>query len=168
MGQTKFFGRDSGVLLTDGARIYFRERVSAGWELASVAIEGGPTATVPVSMQGTTIFDISPLRSEILAGRTSSKKDAADLWVIPMQGGSPRRVGALIADSAIWSPNRTRIASVLGMGLFISDGDGTGTRKIATIPAGSAWLRWSPDEKRLRFSSWEYRNGDMHRSRIDH
>jgi len=158
-------GHDKGgVLLTDGARIYFQERVSSGLQLASVPIEGGPTATVPVSMQGTTIFDISPLRSEILAARTSSKKDAADLWVIPMQGGSARRVGALIADSAIWSPNRTRIASVLGTGLFISDGDGTGTRKIATIPAGSAWLRWSPDEKRLRFSSWEYRNGDMHRS----
>ena len=120
-------GHDKGgVLLTDGARIYFQERISTGLQLASVPIEGGPTAAVPVSMQGTTIFDISPLRSEILAARTSSKKDAADLWVIPMQGGSPRRVGALIADFAIWSPNRTRIASVFGTGLFISDGDGTG------------------------------------------
>lgn len=154
-------GRDKGgTLLTDGARIYFRERVSAGWELASVPIEGGPTSTLPMSVQGTTVFDISPLRSEILATRPGSNKDATDLWLIPMPSGSPRRVGALKADSAIWSHDKTRIASILGTGLFLSASDGSGTRKIATIPEGAFWLRWSPNEKTLRFSRAEYRNGD--------
>lgn len=150
-----------GVLLTDGARIYFQERVSAGVELASVAIEGGPTASLPLSVQGTTIFDISPLRSEILAARTTSNEDAPDLWILSLLGGPPRRVGNLKADAAVWSPDKTRIASALGTGLFISASNGAGTRKIATVPAGASWLRWSPNEKTLRFSRTAYRNGDM-------
>ncbi len=154
-------GHDKGgVLLTDGARIYFQERVSTGLQLASVAVQGGPTGTLPVSMQGTTIFDISPFRSEVLAARTSSNNDP-DVWLMPLLGGPPRRVGALKADSATWSHDRTRIASILGTGLFISASDGTGTRKIATISEGASWLRWSPDEKTLRFSRAEYRNGEM-------
>lgn len=151
----------SGVLLTDGARVYFKERGSTGWQLASAAVEGGPIATLPISMQGTAIFDIAPLRSEILAGRTTSNEDAPDLWTMSLLGGPPRRVGALKADAAVWSPDKTRIASVLGTDLFISASDGTGTRKIATIPAGSFCLGWSPDEKTLRFSRGEYHNGDV-------
>src|SRR5437016_1578543 len=157
-------GRDKGgVLLTDGSRIYFQENVSTGQQLASVAVEGGPIGTLPVSMQGTTIFDISPFRSEILAARTSSNEDPPGLWIMSLLGDPMRRVGALKADSAIWSPDRTRIASILGTDLFISASDGTGTRKIANIPEGSYWLRWSPDEKRLRFSSIELRDRNAQR-----
>lgn len=155
-------GHDKGgVLLTDGSRIYFQERVSTGQQLAWVAVEGGPIGTLPVSLQGTTIFDISPFRSEVLAARISSNNEPPELWIMSLLGSPVRRVGALKADPAIWSPDKTRIASVLGTDLFISASDGTRTRKIATIPAGSFWLRWSPDEKTLRFSRGEYRNGDV-------
>lgn len=71
-------------------------------------------------------------------------------------------MGELRATSAIWSHDKTRIASILGSSLFISASDGTWTHKIATIPDGSQGLRWSPDKKTLRFYRTEYLNGDAH------
>ncbi|MBV8829482.1 MAG: PD40 domain-containing protein, partial [Acidobacteriaceae bacterium] len=35
---------------------------------------------------------------------------------------------------------------------YRANGDGTGARKIATLPGGAFWLRWSPDGSRLRFT----------------
>ena len=158
-------GRTKSALFTDGVRVYFLEREPEGLRLASVPVNGGAISVLPLAVEDTEIFDISPERSEVLAARNVSKKDGWDLWVLPLWAGSPRRVGNLRATSAVWSRDKTRIASILGSGLFISSSDGTRTRQIAnTMPQGAQELRWSPDEKLLRFSVGEYRDGDTHRS----
>jgi Tol biopolymer transport system component/DNA-binding winged helix-turn-helix (wHTH) protein len=153
-------GRDKGGLLTDGVRIYFPEQEPEGSRLASVAVEGGATGVLPISLQDTAVFDLSPLRSEILVSRYHTAGPEGDLWVLPFLGGSPRRLGDLKARAARWSPGHTRIASIRGTALYISSADGADAREVATIPQGAFWLRWSPDEEILRFSTNEYRNGD--------
>jgi len=154
-----------GPLLTDGIRIFFMQKESDRVTMASVGVNGGETSTLPVPVEDTQVFDLSPLRSEILVATHHRPGPGGEVWVLPLFGGSPRRVGTLMADRAAWSPDKTRIASVLGTTISISDSDGAGLHRIATTREGHvSSLRWSPDQKRLRFTSETFRNGDSQQS----
>jgi len=154
--------RDKGsALLTDGQRVYFEEKGTEGPQLALVGVEGGTAGTLPLQLQDTAVLDIAPLRSEVLAVRHHVVGAGGEVWVLPLFGGSPRRVGALKADWATWSSDKTRVASALGPSIFISNADGAGLRKIATTFGEVSRLGWSPDEKTLRFTIETYENGDV-------
>lgn len=64
----------------------------------------------------------------------------------------PRRVGNVSATGAAWSPNGREIAFIKDRELYRANSDGSGARKIATLPGTAFWLRWSPDGRRLRFT----------------
>jgi Tol biopolymer transport system component/DNA-binding winged helix-turn-helix (wHTH) protein len=150
-----------GPLLTDGVRVYFLEKGPHGTTLASVPVAGGGTGliTLPESYKG--IYDLSPFRSELLGGRSRSDQEGGDLSVIPMLGGSPRRISDLHANAANWSPDGKQIAFALHKNLYISNADGSQSRKIAEISGQALWLRWSPDGKTLRFTENDYHNGEV-------
>jgi serine/threonine protein kinase/Tol biopolymer transport system component len=151
-----------GPLLADGDHVYFFESPPEGSKLGSVAVEGGETGTLPFPNSG--FFDLVPRRSEVLVSSDSLSGDGGDLWVVPLLGGSPRRVGDLKARTATWSPDRTRIAFIRGIDLFVAASDGSITRQIATVPPNASGLRWSPDGRVLRFYNSIYTNGDSQSS----
>ena len=150
-----------GPLLTDGARVYFAEKGPNGLTLATVAVAGGGSAIVPLSVDDAGVYDLSPLRSEVLVGRFVSNQEGSELWVVPLLGGSPRRIDDLRAGTASWSPDGQHIATILHKNLYVANADGTERRKIAEIPGEGLWPRWSPDGRTLRFTENNYRNGDV-------
>jgi len=91
-------------LLTDGSRVYLFETAPEGY--AQVSASGGETVPVSVALQNATLFDISPSGSEMLAGSFRPESYDATLWVVPLPGGSPRRLGDIVAQDAAWSPGR--------------------------------------------------------------
>ena len=93
------------------------------------------------------------------------------VWRIPLGGGSPQRVGDLLANEIAWSHDGNFFAYAQGNQLFVANVDGTSSRLLATLPGvgtgvdlrrfalSSAYsgpqvdhLRWSPDDRRLRFT----------------
>ncbi len=153
-------GRDKGgPLLTDGARVYFTEQGPDGPGLAAVAIAGSGTALIPCGCL--TIHDLSPLHSEVLAWRPPSDQAGGELWVVPLLGGSPRRVGDLRASFAAWSPDGRQLAFTRQDGLYIANADGSEARRTAQITGQAAWPRWSPDGSALRFTENNYQNGEL-------
>jgi len=153
-------GRDKGgPLLTDGARVYFTEQDPDGTGLAAVAIAGSGTALIPCACSA--IYVLSPLHSEVLVWRPPSDQDGGELWVLPLLGGSPRRVGDLRASFATWSPDGRRIAFTRQDGLHIANADGSDARPIARITGQATWPRWSPDGSILRFTETNYHNGEV-------
>lgn len=150
-----------GPLLTDGVRVYFLEKGPNGTTLASVPVAGGGTGLIPLPEAYTGIYDLSPFRSELLGGRLRSDQEGGDLWVLPMLGGSPRRISNLHANAANWSPDGKQIAFAFHKNLYVSNADGSQARKIAEIPGQALWLRWSPDSKTLRFTENDYHNGEV-------
>jgi Tol biopolymer transport system component len=74
------------------------------------------------------------------------------LWLVPANGGAPRRLGDIEAQDAAWSPDGKAIAFAQGQSLFLTDDRGSSPRKLAATPGRPFWLRWSPDGKRLRFT----------------
>lgn len=148
-----------GPLLTDGSRIYYRELLPDGYRLMQVSINGGEGVPIQSSLSEPCPVDISPDGTEILltAGPISNPTQAPhvrELWIQPVTGGSPRRVGTVMAHDAAWLPDGNRIVYADRHDLYFVDKEGGRPRKWITLPGFPDTLRWSRDGKRLRFSMW--------------
>lgn len=148
-GPTKIL---AGTLLADSARIYFSGSGHNDTNLLTLPLTGGDTPVALTQLRYGTLFDFSAVRRELLIGGSSAAETEHALWVVPAEGGAPRRVGNVSADSACWSPDGRRIAYAKGHDLFLVDPGGYRSRKLVTVPEYPIWLRWSPDGKVLRFT----------------
>ncbi|HTQ96765.1 MAG TPA: winged helix-turn-helix domain-containing protein, partial [Candidatus Acidoferrum sp.] len=141
-----------GKLVTDGSRIYFVVRDVTGWNLMQTSVEGGAVQRTPTPFDNTRIFDLSPNHSQFLIGQLTHRGEETPLWLWPVQGGAPRRLGDVIAQDAVWSPNGEQIAYVHGNSILLTDSQGLHSRELAKFQSAPHSLVWSPDGKRLRFT----------------
>jgi Tol biopolymer transport system component/DNA-binding winged helix-turn-helix (wHTH) protein len=154
-------GKGGGALLTDGARVYFLQGGPSGATLGAVAVAGGGVAALSLPWRDANVYDLSPHRSELLAGRPISEQEGSELWVAPLLGGSPRRIGDLRVSSANWSPDGRQLAFTLHERLYVANADGSEARKLADIEGQVLWPHWSPDGKTIRFTQQTYQNGEV-------
>lgn len=141
-----------GKLVTDGSRIYFVVRDVTGWNLMQTSVEGGAIQRTPTPFDNTRIFDLSPDHSQFLIGQLTHRGEETALWLWPVQGGAPRRLGDVIAQEAVWSPVGDLIAYVHGESIELTDPQGNHIRELARFHPAPHALVWSPDGKRLRFT----------------
>jgi DNA-binding winged helix-turn-helix (wHTH) protein/Tol biopolymer transport system component len=141
-----------GKLVTDGSRIYFVVRDVTGWNLMQTSVEGGAVQRTPTPFDNTRIFDLSPDHSQFLIGQLTHRGEETALWLWPVQGGAPRRLGDVIAQEAVWSPVGDLIAYVHGESIQLTDPQGNHIRELARFHPAPHALVWSPDGKRLRFT----------------
>ena len=144
-GHTKF-----PPLYTDGPRLYFREGIPGYFLLFQVSSAGGDTLQVPSPF--TSMLDISPDRSEFLAGNFTAPQTDVPIWVVPLPAGSPHRFANISAHETTWSPNGSTIAYATGHELYLAAADGTAVRRIAPVEGWPLFIRWSPNGKVLRFT----------------
>ena len=141
--------------LTDGSRLYFNTGKFVAPQPYQVSTKGGDSLPLPIALKNAWLLDISPDRSELLVGSYGESLFAFDtvtLWTAPVLGGSPRRLGDLIATDAAWSPNGRELVYSKNKELHIAQSDGTEIRKLATLPTTPFSPRWSPDGKEIRFT----------------
>lgn len=138
---------------TDGSRIYFPEIDNGQSELAEALIADGETTglRMPSEITSPSLGSISADNSKLLV-RNSVGPAEQPLWIIPTLGGTGRSIPNILAHDATWMPDGQHILYANGMDLFVANQDGTGSRKLATVPGRAFWLRWSPDGKLLRFT----------------
>ncbi len=156
-------GREKELMVTDGSRIYFSSISAYNYSLYEASTAGGDTVPFQRSIPNailTILSDISPDRSELLVGScTALYQDDCPLWMLPVLGPSPRRLGSVrasfTAGAATWSPDGKEIVYAQGNSLYRAKIDGTQSRKIVSVaPGETIYLpRWSPDGSRLRFSA---------------
>ena len=152
-GQGK--GTALGAMVTDGARLYFGEGSGMSSVIAQVSASGGETSSLPEAPVGDPeVQDISPSHSELLVSSYMgfSQEFGWPLWLLPLPGGAPRRIGNISMSCAAWSPDGREIAYVTGRDLYRSQRNGSNPRRIANLPGTAFWLRWSPDGSRLRMT----------------
>jgi serine/threonine protein kinase/Tol biopolymer transport system component len=147
---------------TDGSRVYFVETPPVGWILAQTSVGGGEVVRLPATfgdIKFVILFDISPDRSQLLVAASNAMQLEFPLWVIHLPDAAARRLGDLTASDATWSPDGQTITYSTGHELFVANADGSGSRKLVTLPAPMSLLglpvmpRWSPDAKILRFTA---------------
>ena len=140
------------AVVTDGSRIYFSELLGGQVVLAQVSSAGGETMPVHPPLPNANLLALSPDRSKLLVGRFEGSAPEGPLWVVPVTGGSPYRLGDVLGHAATWSPGGEWIAYAKGGELFLVKNDGSEPRKLMSVTGRIDWPRWSPDGSRLRFT----------------
>jgi eukaryotic-like serine/threonine-protein kinase len=156
-------------LVTDGSRLYFTAVHSTSDSpgerlLAQVAASGGETVTLDRGFAR--ILDISPNGAELLVATFKGDgEDEAALWVRPILGGTPRRLGDLrtasVSFGATWSPDGARIVFSHGSQLQLARNDGTESHTLVTPRGDPQFPRWSPDGKRIRYAVRDAKTGAL-------
>ena len=127
--QITFTGdKKDGGLVTDGARLYFQ---SDGHSV-EMSATGGTMQPLQASVFGMKIWDISPDASQLLMFKPdlNDETDRGSIWTIPVLGGSPRRLGNLMARGASWSPDGRSLVYADLNSVFVSDANGANSREI--------------------------------------
>ncbi len=141
-----------GGIVSDGTRIFFLERDGGRWNLMQTSVEGGNAEKMPAPFENTRIFALSPDHSQFLIGQFSRRDDEMPLWLWPVQGGEPRRMGEAVGHDPAWSPDGSQIIFVRGRSLYTIHPDGTQLRELAHGPGLPHFPAWSPDGETIRFS----------------
>ena len=163
--------RSGEPLYTDGPRVYYQSNgpLATDWQLRQVLFNGDQDAPAGIPAGQFHVRGLSPDDSEFVA--LFYAQGQSTVWKIPVAGGSPRRVGNLLADDIAWSHDGSSFAYAQGNQLFLAKADGTSSRVLATAPKVSAQgkhvrfpatapdvspqvdhVRWSPDDRRIRFT----------------
>ncbi len=140
-----------GGMATDGSYLYLAEGSGGAEALARIPVKGGETALVSIPFGMPQIQDLSPNRAELLV-TSFAHKLGWPLWDLPLETGTLHRVGQILATAAAWSRDGREIAYIRDRDLYRANRDGSSSRKIASLPGGAFWLRWSPDGACLRFT----------------
>jgi Tol biopolymer transport system component/DNA-binding winged helix-turn-helix (wHTH) protein len=156
-GQRKF-----GSLVTDGVRIYFNESLPDGRSIiAQVSIKGGEAVPLSVPLKSPSVRDLSKDGTELLIA-SAEGQDENSIWVQPVAGGSPIRVGTIIASDAAFGADGMSIIYGRGNNAYSVNRDGSSPRTLFTVKRpldGITHFRFSPDAKTLRFSQLEASSG---------
>jgi serine/threonine protein kinase/Tol biopolymer transport system component len=173
-------------LLTDGTRLFF----NLALEPRQMSVKGGLSSPLRLPFPNPTaehwykpgdgvLEGISPDRTEFLISRVYEEKGHGyhELWVAPIAGGYPRRLGNILAkvisvlrinqvpptpyrtgmsdphlSATVWSPDGQLLVYPSAKELYLARANGTEIRKLATFDGYPNFVRWSPDGRSLRLS----------------
>jgi len=143
-------------LVTDGNRIYFNEALPGSLAVAQVASSGGETVTLNSPFPDALVADVASDGSELLMLQAINF-GSSPYWSVPIPAGSPRRLGDITGLGGVWAPDGKLIFGK-GTDLYIAEHDGTNPRKFAAATDSPGSVRFSPDAKRIRFTSFNAAN----------
>jgi Tol biopolymer transport system component/DNA-binding winged helix-turn-helix (wHTH) protein len=143
---------DWGGIVSDGTRIIFLERDAGRWRLMQTSVEGGNAEAMAVPFENTRLFAISPDHSQFLIGQFTRRDEEMSLWLWPVQGGEPRRLGQATGHDPAWSPDGTQIVFARGQNLYAIRRDGTQLRQLVHMDGGLRAPAWSSDGENIRFT----------------
>jgi serine/threonine protein kinase/Tol biopolymer transport system component len=143
-------GLSKSGLATDGTRLYFAEAAGERTTLAQVSTTGGETGTIPTVFDSMTIDDISANHSELLARDRIGTELEDPYWSVPLPTGSRRRLGDVVGHAAVWSPDRQQLIYANGRDIYIANHDGSGPRKLLSLPEIASGIAIAPDGSRMR------------------
>jgi eukaryotic-like serine/threonine-protein kinase len=154
-------GKPKFLAGTDGARLYMGGRPFTLFGVTQMPVSGGDPVRFPMPSQHTYPLGLSPDGTELLALAYSGTDFVypGSLWRIPTLAGPARRVGTILATDATWSPDGAKLAYSNRGDLFLSESDGSGARKLASLKDFIYGSQFSPDGKRIRFTVRELYTG---------
>ncbi len=150
MEQLTFSGETKSLsILTDGSRIYFL----SGHNPVEMSVKGGDAAPLRTAIGSMSILDISPDGAEflLLQSDLNDETQRGTIWTMPVLGGAAKRLGAITARGASYSPDGKRIAFNEKESVYVCDSDGQNVKEIWNtrhmVPGNPVF---SPDSKKIR------------------
>jgi DNA-binding winged helix-turn-helix (wHTH) protein/Tol biopolymer transport system component len=161
-----------GPVLSDGARLYFMAGSQFDSYLAQIPLSGGEPVRLPVTLPAgryINLLDIAPDHQELLLSASDRPtwslhaQEPAPLWTLRIADGSTRRLGALVAHEARYSPDGRQIAFVMIRpfspgSLWIASVDGSTPHALLELRGLDILAPfWSPDGSRIIFCERDQR-----------
>ena len=149
----------SGPMATDGSRVYFNETLPGQRAvILQVSVKGGEAVPLSVPLKQPAVLDLSRDGTELLVAdgalATQEGMGPCSLWVQPVAGGSPRRVGTVRAVDARFGGDGTSIIYGNGNEVYSVGADGSSPRKLLTAGYTPFAFRFSPDGRVFRFTQY--------------
>ena len=153
-----------GPLVSDGVRIYFNEWLSDGrFVVAETSVKGGEVVPLSVPLTAPFVQDLSKDGTELLLANDEGQQGRS-IWVHPVAGGSPHRVGTVLTswgpkgpglDFAAFTGDETHVLFSQMYDIYSVSRDGSGLRKIRSVGHLSKDFRYSPDSRILRLTQFD-------------
>jgi Tol biopolymer transport system component len=163
---TNQFSAKRGVWSPDGRRLAFDGRAYDtlfDFDIFVARFDGSRVRRLTRGPARDTSAAWSPDGRWIAFMRTPRERAMPSVWVAPADGGRARRVAA--GGPPAWSPDgRIAIPTIGGVGLFARDGRRTGTIQIEGL---SELAAWSPDRRRILFTSFVGGTADVYVANAD-
>jgi DNA-binding winged helix-turn-helix (wHTH) protein/Tol biopolymer transport system component len=156
--------RKIGPLVSDGVRVYFNEWLPDGrLILAQASVKGGEVTPFSVPLKAPFVQDISRDGTELLLANDEGAQGRS-IWVQPVAGGSPHRVGTVLTsegpmgpglDFAAFAEDANRILYSQGHDVYSVSRDGSALRKLLPVGHLTKGFRYSQDSQVLRFTQFD-------------
>ncbi len=139
-------------IVTDGVQAYFSAIQDGKMLLSSVPVSGGPIRLISTPFTSARPEAISPDGKDLLVLVWNGMEQERQLWIVPVNGGSPRRVGAFVCHAARWSPDGNRIAFAYGNSIYFTTPSGTAVEQVYTFASSVHELWWLSDGQTIRLA----------------
>jgi eukaryotic-like serine/threonine-protein kinase len=159
-GHQKTYPDSFSPMVTDGARLYFTEIGNGDLRFAQVSTAGSETTLIDTPFRFPRLADISPDRAQLLVIGFNGSELESPLWAMPTLGGTPRRIGDILAHDAAWTPQGD-IVYANGADLYGARADGSAAHKLVTVVGIPFWIRLAPDGRTLRFTLTDHATSVM-------
>ncbi len=125
------------------------------WTVVAVPTSGGQAVPIRIPLKDVVFRNLSPDHSDLLVAEGGPIAEMP-LWRVPILGGSPRRLGSMLAHDANWSPDGKKLVYATAGVLYVAGANGTGARELVRAsedPLIWAWRpHWSSDGSHIRFT----------------
>jgi Tol biopolymer transport system component len=138
-------------LLSDDSHLYVTEWPAAHHVIAKVSVQGSDRSTIASPFSNLQASDLSPDRTRLLVSPIGGASDQ-EVWTLPINAGSPERVGKLTGRDATWAPDGKHLAFGKGPTLYLSNPAGTDVNELYSANGNVFAPRFSPDGHRIRFT----------------
>ena len=139
-------------LLSDDSHLFVTELPATNRVIAKVTLPGSDRSVVPSPFTSLQALDVSPDHSKLLISSTSKSSGESEFWALPVESGSPSRVGDLGGRDASWSADGKQLVFAKDSDLFVASGDGGQSHKVYGGSGSIFAPRFSPDGQRIRFT----------------
>jgi eukaryotic-like serine/threonine-protein kinase len=138
---------------TDGSRLYLQEQApGSSFPLAQVSAAGGQVAPIAASSPSLYLMNVSPDGSDLLVADEPGTTFEGPLAALPVLGGSPRRLADTAGHDGAWSSDEKKLVYAQRNDLYLSNGDGSESHKLASLPGRAFGTAWSPNGSLIRFT----------------
>lgn len=145
-------------LLSDGGQIYYPLYENGRYAVAATPVKGGERVAVATGLANPELCDLAPDGSAMLLRNLVHSRNDDELLYIQKKGGEPQRIGNILAYDAAWFPGTKHILYSEDGVVYSTDISGKSSQRLFGVPGHAYWFRWSPDDRKLRFTVIDKRN----------